>query len=160
MKTIIVTALLFCSVSGFAREVNFSELNCVVNSSHATNAQKSFRMKLTFESEVSAVNGSGLDKVQNADLTITYALEKDEVKTVTVNNVSLRQATESYGFELSFRKYLLDSEYYSFMVLTPEFSGFLNKSLKSYNGALELNGLVNEYDALILKTEYLVCNPK
>ncbi|OFZ45795.1 MAG: hypothetical protein A2381_09350 [Bdellovibrionales bacterium RIFOXYB1_FULL_37_110] len=159
MRSLITTALVIISFNSFAGNLDVSSLDCTVNHPQPNNVEKEFRLQLKFESVISAINDSGLDKTQKADLTITYSIGEGKNQTVVINNISLRQSTSAYGYELAFNAKVLGSQYNSFFSLSPKFKGFLSKSVSSFDGLIELNGLIENYDSMLIKTEYLTCTP-
>jgi hypothetical protein len=154
MKTLITTSLLFFSFSSFGSSPEVSTLTCSVKRSYLTSTEKQFKLTLKFKPTISAVNNSGLAKTQIADIAVTHSVGRDVIQTISLKDISIQQETRFYGYELLFVKTLLGSAYDSFLSLAPRFQG---NSVKSYDGRLELNGMVNGNDAMIMKTEDLSC---
>ncbi|OFZ76428.1 MAG: hypothetical protein A3K03_08910 [Bdellovibrionales bacterium RIFOXYD1_FULL_44_7] len=159
MKSLITTALTVISLNSFAGNLDFSLLDCTVNHPQPNEAEKVFSLQLKFDTVVSAINDSGLDKTQKVDLTVTHAIGESKTRTVVISDITLSQATGAYGYELAFNSRVLGSQYNSFFNLSPKFKGFLSKSVSSYDGLIELNGLIENYDSMLIKTEYLTCTP-
>lgn len=158
MKTLITTALFIFSFNSFAGNMDFSTLNCSVESPYASSAEKLFKLTLKFKSVVSAVNNSGLDKTQIVDLIITHSMGEGKTRTIALKDTFLKQYTSTYGYELVFRGKFFGSEYNSYISLSPNFEGVLSKTVRSYKGNIELNATLEDgYDAMIMKTSYLSC---
>ncbi len=160
MRTFFTVGLFIFSFSSFAGKLNFSSLDCSVEHPYPTSAEKLFKLKLKFKSVISAVNDSGLDKTQVADMVVNHSLGGGKTGTISLKDISFRQSTNAYGYELAFRKKLLGSKYESFASLQPNFQGLFSKSVISFRGNIEINASVNGKDEMIIKTEDLTCIPK
>lgn len=159
MRNLIIVGLFIFSFSSFAGKLNFSSLDCSVEHPYPTSAEKLFKLKIKFKSVISAVNDSGLDKTQVADMFINHSLGGGKTGTISLKDISFRQSTSAYGYELAFRKKILGSKYESFASLQPNFQGLFSKSVISYRGNIEINAYVNGKDEMIIKTEDLSCIP-
>jgi hypothetical protein len=162
MKNIFTAIVLgFISLNAFA-SVEFSELHCRIvdlDLSGEGRASSEFLMEIKLKNKSSAINNSGMDKTIKSDLRVSYLVGK-EVRSIVLPDISFRQASGTYRYEIAMKRRVNGSTYDSFISLHPEFkrSIFHGSSLKSYRGEIELNMLIDGHDAMVMKSAELVCS--
>lgn len=161
MKILFTVFLSVFTLNSFAT-VDFSQLNCRIvdlDLSGEGRASREFRLEMKFKGKASAINNSGMDRTLSSDLRVSYVVG-NEIRSSVIRDVNFRQATGSYSYEVAMKRRVMGSTYDSFISLRPEFirSVFHGSKLKSYRGEIELNMLIDGYDAMVMKSAELVCS--